>query len=146
MFEGHDPYLVILSIVIAVLGGYTGFGLASRIRGTVGINRRVLLVGAAGFLSVGIWTMHFIGMLAAPLPADVVYLVLPTIVSFLICALVVGVSLFLVVRLAVPAGSRCWRRPPFSASAFPACIMSAFMAWPDILPFSMISGWWLCRW
>jgi NO-binding membrane sensor protein with MHYT domain len=33
-------------------------------------------------------------MLAAPIPADTVYLVLPTIVSFLICALVVGVSLF----------------------------------------------------
>ena len=54
---------------------------------------RVLLAGAAGFLAVGIWTMHFIGMLAAPIPADTVYLVLPTIVSFLICALVVGVSL-----------------------------------------------------
>ena len=40
--------------------------------------------------------MHFIGMLAAPLPADSVYLVLPTIVSFLMCALVVGVSLFFV--------------------------------------------------
>ena len=32
----------------------------------------------------------------APLPAGAVYLVLPTIVSFLICALVVGVSLFFV--------------------------------------------------
>lgn len=53
-------------------------------------------MGASGFLSVGIWTMHFIGMLAAPLPDDAAYLVLPTIVSFLICALVVGVSLFLV--------------------------------------------------
>src|SRR5215510_8028267 len=40
--------------------------------------------------------MHFIGVLAAPLPSDAVYLVLPTIISFLICALVVGVSLFFV--------------------------------------------------
>jgi NO-binding membrane sensor protein with MHYT domain len=94
MFEGHDPYLVALSVVIAILGGYTGFGLAARIRGTPGVSRRVLLAGAAGFLAIGIWTMHFVGMLAAPIPADTVYLVLPTIVSFLICALVVGVSLF----------------------------------------------------
>jgi NO-binding membrane sensor protein with MHYT domain len=94
MFEGHDPYLVALSVVIAILGGYTGFGLAARIRGTPGVSRRVLLAGASGFLAVGIWTMHFVGMLAAPIPADTVYLVLPTIVSFLICALVVGVSLF----------------------------------------------------
>jgi diguanylate cyclase len=96
MFEGHDPYLIALSVVIAILGGYTGFGLAARIRGTPGVSRRALLAGAAAFLAVGIWTMHFVGMLAAPIPADTVYLVLPTIVSFLICALVVGISLFFV--------------------------------------------------
>jgi NO-binding membrane sensor protein with MHYT domain len=96
MFAGHDPYLVALSVVIAILGGYTGFGLAARIRGTPGVSRRVLLAGAAAFLAVGIWTMHFIAMLAAPIPADTVYLVLPTIISFLICALVVGISLFFV--------------------------------------------------
>src|SRR5580692_6069789 len=94
MFEGHDPYLVALSVAVAILGGYTGFGLAARIRTTPGVSRRVLLAGASAFLAVGIWTMHFIGMLAAPIPADAAYLVLPTIVSFLICALVVGVSLF----------------------------------------------------
>ena len=96
MFEGHDPYLVALSLVIAILGGYTGFSLAARIRGTPGVSRRLLLAGAALFLAVGIWTMHFIGMLAAPIPADTAYLILPTIVSFLICALVVGISLFFV--------------------------------------------------
>ena len=96
MFEGHDPYLVALSVAIASLGGYTGFALAARIRNTPGVSNRVLLAGAAAFLAVGIWTMHFVGMLAAPLPPDTVYLVLPTIVSFLICALVVGISLFFV--------------------------------------------------
>jgi diguanylate cyclase len=96
MFVGHDLTLVALSVVIAILGGYTGFGLAARIRGTPGVSHRVLLASAAAFLAIGIWTMHFVGMLAAPLPPGTVYLVLPTIVSFLICALVVGVSLFFV--------------------------------------------------
>jgi NO-binding membrane sensor protein with MHYT domain len=96
MFEGHDPYLVALSVAIASLGGYTGFALAARIRNSPGVSNRVLLAGAAAFLAVGIWTMHFVGMLAAPLPPDTVYLVLPTIISFLICALVVGISLFFV--------------------------------------------------
>jgi NO-binding membrane sensor protein with MHYT domain len=96
MFEGHDPYLVALSVAIAILGGYTGFSLAARVRNAPGASRRVLLAGAAAFLAVGIWTMHFIGMLAAPIPPDAVYLVLPTMISFLICALVVGISLFFV--------------------------------------------------
>ena len=96
MFAGHDPYLVALSVVIAILGGYTGFGLAARIRGRPDASHRVLLSGAAFFLAIGIWTMHFVGMLAAPLPPGTSYLVLPTIISFLICALVVGISLFFV--------------------------------------------------
>jgi diguanylate cyclase len=96
MFEGHDPYLVALSVAIAILGGYTGFSLAARVRSVAGANPRLLLAGAAAFLAVGIWTMHFVGMLAAPIPPDTVYLVLPTMISFLICALVVGVSLFFV--------------------------------------------------
>jgi diguanylate cyclase len=96
MFEGHDPYLVALSVAVALLGGYTGFSLAARVRNAPGGPRRLLLAGAATFLAVGIWTMHFVGVLAAPIPSDAVYLVLPTIISFLICALVVGISLFFV--------------------------------------------------
>lgn len=96
MFAEHDPYLVALSLLVAILGGYTGFALAARIRNVGDASPRLLLSGAAGFLAVGIWTMHFVGMMAAPLPADAAYLVLPTLVSFLICALVVGVSLFVV--------------------------------------------------
>src|SRR5260221_10870890 len=94
MFEGHDPYLVALSVMIAILGGYTGFGLAARIRGTPGVSARLLLAGAPSLLALRIWTMHFVGVLAAPIPPGAVYFVLPTIISFLICALVVRLSFF----------------------------------------------------
>src|SRR5260221_8347851 len=94
MFEGHDPYLVALSVVIAILGGYTGFGLAARIRGTPGVSRRALLAGAAGFLPIGLLAMHFFGLLAAPIPADTAFLLLPTIVSLPVCAPVVRVFPF----------------------------------------------------
>jgi NO-binding membrane sensor protein with MHYT domain len=110
MFEGHDLFLVALSAAIAILGGYNGFALAARIRGRPDASHRVLLAGAAAFLAVGIWTMHFIGMLSAPLPPSTAYLVLPTIISFLICALVVGVSLFL-----VSIGEPTWQRLAGSA-------------------------------
>lgn len=105
MFAGHDPLLVALSVVIAILGGYTGFGLAARMRGTGGAGRRLLLACGAFFLAVGVWTMHFVAMLAAPIPLDATYLVLPTVVSFLICALVMGVSLFFV-SLGEPSNAR----------------------------------------
>lgn len=96
MFAGHDPLLIALSVVIAILGGYTGFGLAARVRGTGIAGRRMFLACAAFFLAVGVWTMHFVAMLAAPIPLHATYLVLPTVVSFLICALVMGISLFFV--------------------------------------------------
>lgn len=96
MFQGHDPFLVALSVAVAILGGYTGFGIAARIRTAPGANPRLLLTVAAAFLAIGIWTMHFVGMLAAPIPEDASYLVLPTVISFLLCALVVGISLFFV--------------------------------------------------
>lgn len=110
MFENHDLWLVTLSVAVAILGGYTGFGLAARVRGTPGVQRRALLAAAAWFLAVGIWTMHFVGMLAAPTPPDAAYLVLPTLVSFLICALVVGVSLYF-----VSIGTPTTRRLAFAA-------------------------------
>ncbi|AYG61871.1 MHYT domain-containing protein [Rhizobium jaguaris] len=96
MFAGHDPFLVTLSVAVAIMGGYTGFGLAARIRSSPEASPRLLLAGAAAFLAISIWTMHFIGVLAAPIPPDAVYLMFPTVVSFLICALVVGISLFFV--------------------------------------------------
>ncbi|CAN7748339.1 LytTR family transcriptional regulator DNA-binding domain-containing protein [Rhizobium leguminosarum] len=105
MFAGHDPLLVALSVVIAILGGYTGFGLTAHVRGSGNADRRLLLACAAFFLAVGVWTMHFVAMLAAPIPLEATYLVLPTVVSFLICALVMGISLFFV-SLGEPSNAR----------------------------------------
>src|SRR6266487_1971553 len=45
-------------------------------------------------ITVAIWAMHFVGMLAARLPFPVDYLVLPTLLSFLVCVLVVGAAVF----------------------------------------------------
>ena len=54
------------------------------------MRRRLLLAGAAFSLAVAIWAMHFVGMLAARLPFPVDYLVFPTLLSFLVCVIVVG--------------------------------------------------------
>ncbi|MCL6608845.1 MAG: LytTR family transcriptional regulator DNA-binding domain-containing protein [Geminicoccaceae bacterium] len=90
----YDPGLVLLSVLLAALGGYVGFGFARSSRTATGARRKALLAAAAAALGLGIWTMHFVGMLAAELPAGVGYAVLPTLLSFLLCVLVVGVAVF----------------------------------------------------
>jgi diguanylate cyclase len=90
----HEPWLVALSLVVAIQGAYVGLTLAVQVGGAVGLRRRLLLAGAAISLAVAIWSMHFVGMLAARLPLPVDYLVFPTLLSFLVCVIVVGAAVF----------------------------------------------------
>src|SRR6185295_20118185 len=92
----HEPWLVVLSLIVAIQGAYVGLSLAVQIGGAEGLRRRLLLAGAAISLAVAIWAMHFVGMLAARLPFPVDYLVFPTLLSFLVCVLVVGAAVFTV--------------------------------------------------
>lgn len=90
----YEPWLVLLSILMAIQGAYVGLSLAVQIGAADGARRRLLLAGATISLAVAIWTMHFIGMLAVRLPFPVDYLVLPTLLSFLVCAIVVGGAVY----------------------------------------------------
>jgi NO-binding membrane sensor protein with MHYT domain/DNA-binding LytR/AlgR family response regulator len=90
----YETWLVLLSIVMAIQGAYVGLSLAMQIGGATGMRRRLLLAGAAFSLAVAIWTMHFVGMLAARMPFPVDYLVFPTLSSFLVCVIVVGFAVY----------------------------------------------------
>jgi NO-binding membrane sensor protein with MHYT domain len=90
----HEPWLVALSLVVAIQGAYVGLSLAVKVGAAEGLRRRVLLAGAAISLAVAIWAMHFVGMLAARLPFPVDYLVFPTLLSFLVCVIVLGAGVF----------------------------------------------------
>ena len=90
----YEAWLVLLSIVMAIQGAYVGLSLALQIAGASGTRRRLLLAGATVSFAVAIWTMHFVGMLALRLPFQVDYLVLPTLLSFLVCAIVVGGAVY----------------------------------------------------
>jgi NO-binding membrane sensor protein with MHYT domain len=90
----HGPWLVALSVLVAIQGAYVGLSLAVQVATAVGLRRRLLLAGAATSLAVAIWAMHFVGMLAARLPFPVDYLVFPTLLSFLVCVIVVGAAVF----------------------------------------------------
>lgn len=91
----HDPTLVALSLLVAIQASYVGLNLALRVSQAFALNRRLLIAGAALSFAVGIWAMHFVGMLAARLPVTVDYVVLPTLLSFLVCVLVVGIAVYL---------------------------------------------------
>jgi diguanylate cyclase len=90
----HDPLLIVLSVVLAVQGSYVALVLSRNVVDSEGVIHRFGLAATALCLATGIWAMHFVGMLAADLPNHVDYLVLPTLASFLICALVVGCGVY----------------------------------------------------
>lgn len=100
----YDPAIMALSVVIAIQGGYVSLTLARRLAevsasprpqmlGNAG-RRKALLAASALALGVGIWAMHFIGMLAVKLPIVVTYDLLWTLISALVCILVVGLGVF----------------------------------------------------
>jgi NO-binding membrane sensor protein with MHYT domain len=93
MLMSHNISLVGLSLIIAIQASYVGLSLSIRVPEAGGSFRRLLLAGAALSLATGIWGMHFVGMLALNLPFNVDFMVLPTLLSFLACVLVVAVAL-----------------------------------------------------
>ena len=94
MMVPHEPWLVALSIGIAVQGSFVGLSLARELDSAEGFRQRLLLAGASLTLATGVWSMHFVAMLAANFPSAIDYLVLPTLLSFLICVIVVGVGVY----------------------------------------------------
>jgi diguanylate cyclase (GGDEF)-like protein len=74
MPSSYNLALVALSIAVATLASYTALDLAGRITlQAVLRQRRAWLAGGAAAMGVGIWSMHFIGMLAFSLPIPLGY-------------------------------------------------------------------------
>jgi NO-binding membrane sensor protein with MHYT domain len=96
MHPSHEPWLVALSFFVAFQGSHVGLHFARLAYPAAGLRRRFLITAAALTLALGIWTMHFVGILAVRLPVAVDFLVLPTLLSFLVCVLVVGFAVFAV--------------------------------------------------
>jgi len=93
MLVEYNYWLVVLSLIVSVQGAFVGLGFAKQLAERPN-NHRLLLAGAAAVLTTAIWSMHFIGMLAARLPMPINYLVLPTLLSALAAAFFVGASVF----------------------------------------------------
>ncbi|HEY9674320.1 MAG TPA: MHYT domain-containing protein [Waterburya sp.] len=94
----YNPLLVVLSAVIAVLASYTALELASRVTRSQGLARKLWLMGGATAMGTGIWSMHFIAMLAFSIPIFISYNLGIVLVSLVAAILAAWQALFIVSR------------------------------------------------
>ncbi len=94
----YDPWLVVLSVIIAVLAAAAALDLACRVTSARGLRRTLWLSGGAAAMGIGIWCMHYIGMLAFLLPVPVLYDWPTVLVSLLAAVLASWVALFVTSR------------------------------------------------
>ncbi|HEX2828534.1 MAG TPA: EAL domain-containing protein [Burkholderiales bacterium] len=90
--------LVVVSILVAILASYTALDLATRISQSSGRSARAWLGGGAFSMGVGIWSMHFLGMLAFSLPIPLSYDVAVTLLSMAIAIVVSAFALHIASR------------------------------------------------
>ncbi len=95
----HDPSLVILSIVIAIFASYTALDLVNSLSTSKGRARVYWLAGGALAMGVGIWSMHFIGMLAFSIQGLNIFYDLPLLVlSIIVAVMASALALHIVSR------------------------------------------------
>src|SRR6266576_1686649 len=94
----HDPYLVALSILVASFASYTALDLGAHVAAARGVARRIWLVAAAITMGGGIWSMHFIGMLAFVMPIPMSYDIGLTTLSLLVAIFVTGGGFYVISR------------------------------------------------
>jgi NO-binding membrane sensor protein with MHYT domain len=94
----YDPYLVALSVLVAAFASYTALGLGAHVAAARGLVRRAWLVAAAITMGGGIWSMHFVAMLAFMLPIPMSYDIGLTTLSLMVAIFVTGVGFYVISR------------------------------------------------
>lgn len=99
----YSSSLVLISLCVAILASYTALDLTGRIATAKGRAACLWMGGGALAMGIGVWSMHFIGMLAFRLPIDLGYDLALTAFSLLIAVLSSGFALWLVSQPSLPA-------------------------------------------
>ena len=94
----YDPSLVVLSILVAGFASYTALDLGGRVALAQGPTHRIWLAGAALTMGAGIWSMHFVAMIAFELPMPVSYDVGLTVLSLVLAILGTSGSFYFISR------------------------------------------------
>ena len=94
----YDPYLVALSILVATFASYTALDLGGRVAPAQGPTHRIWLAAAALIMGGGIWSMHFVAMLAFVLPMPMSYDVGLTVLSLVLAILAASGGFYFISR------------------------------------------------
>ena len=89
--SSYNSVLVAFSLIVAILASYTALNMAARVASARGRAALLWLVGGSFAMGLGIWSMHFVGMLAFSLPIPLGYDLGLTLLSLLIA---IGSSAF----------------------------------------------------
>ncbi|MEA2260630.1 MAG: hypothetical protein QOJ51_3455 [Acidobacteriaceae bacterium] len=98
LIGSYNYTLVALSVLIAMFASYAALDLAGRVTAAGGWTRAVWLLGGASAMGTGIWSMHYIGMLAFILPIPVAYHWPTVLLSLLAAILASAIALYVVSR------------------------------------------------
>lgn len=91
----YDVTLVAAALCISMIAAFTGLTLTSGLSALSHVKRKVFVSMAALALGGGIWSTHFVAMLALQLPVDIGYDPLLTLASAMFAVLLVGIALLL---------------------------------------------------
>jgi len=94
----YTSWLVVLSVLVAVLVSYTALRLAARVAESRQTGGRIWLVLGSIAMGVGIWSMHFIGMLAMKMPIPLHYSIGTTLASLAVGILTSGFAIHIASR------------------------------------------------
>jgi NO-binding membrane sensor protein with MHYT domain len=129
MSGSYDERLVALSIIIAIFSSFAALDLAGRVTASQNRTRLAWLIGGSTAMGLGIWSMHYIGMLAFSMPIPMYYDPPTVLLSLLAAILASAVALFTVSRERMGAwqvtlGSICMGSgmPPCTISGWPRCV------------------------
>jgi diguanylate cyclase (GGDEF)-like protein len=98
----YSSALVLISLCVAILASYTALDLTGRIATAKGRAVHLWMGGGALAMGIGVWSMHFIGMLAFSLPIALGYDIGLTVLSLVIAVLSSGFALWLVSQPSLP--------------------------------------------
>ena len=104
MAGSYDFRLVALSVVIAVFAAYAALDLAGRVTASQKRARRFWLTGGATSMGLGIWSMHYVGMLAFRMPMKMYYHPPTVLLSLLAAIAASAVALYTVSRKQMSTG------------------------------------------